>query len=364
MKKPLSALAVILLYAIALAQSDEKLVKGPVVQNVAQDRATLTWVTQYPAGQRQFPPGELRRTAKLPVDLTGNVYHEVEVTGLEPGKHYDYDMSRYGVDATVHFSTAPSGPAPYSFVVFGDTRTRHDVHKKIIDLILKEQPAFVIHTGDLVSNGNNAEDWDRFFEIERDLLRTAGFYPALGNHEREAQVYAKYFSFPGGNCQRYSFDWGAAHFAIIDTSEGTNTPDFAEEVKWLEADLSRNNKPLTFVTFHNPLYTVMENRRSGAAKLAEILEPVLLAGRVTAVFGGHDHNYQHHLKSGVHYIVAGGGGAPLYDGTPIPGVTLSFAKTENFVRIRIEGIKAHVEAVGIDGKLLDSFDLTGREIPR
>lgn len=359
LQRVLSALALVFLAAIGLAggqqsvKPDENLVKGPVVQNVQQDRVTLTWVTEMPAG-------ELRKSMKPPVDLTGTVYHQVEVTGLDAGKHYDYDMNRYGVDAIVHFTTAPSGPAPFSFVVFGDTRTRHEVHKRIVDLILREDLAFVIHTGDLVNNGNNPGDWDKFFEIERDLLRAAAFYPMLGNHEREAPVYAKYFSFPGGNCQRYSFDFGDAHFAFMDTSDGTSTPDFDDQVKWLQTDLSRNKRPLTFVSFHNPLYTVMESRRSSAAKLAERLEPVLLAGGVTAVFGGHDHNYQHHLKAGVHYIVAGGGGAPLYDGTPIPEVTLKFVKTENYVRIRVEGSKAHVEAVDIEGNLIDAFDLTGR----
>ncbi len=327
---------------------DQKLVKGPVVQNVQQDRAILTWVTQV----AEIPPG---------VDRT--VYHKVEVTGLAPGKHYDYDMKRYGVDALVHFDTAPSGPAPFTFIVFGDTRSRHDVHKKMVDLISKEQASLVIHTGDLVSNGNNADDWDKFFDIERDLLRMAAFYPMLGNHEREAPVYARYFDFPGGNCQRYSFDWGDVHFAVMDTSGGLDTPDFDGQVKWLQKDLSSNKKSLTFVAFHNPLYTVMENRRASAAKLAERIEPMLLAAGVTAVFCGHDHNYQHHLKDGVHYIVTGGGGAPLYDGTPIPGITVKFAKIENYVRIRAEGNKAHAEAVDIDGKLLDSFDLAGRERP-
>jgi hypothetical protein len=99
-----------------------------------------------------------------------------------------------------------------AYLAFGEWVRRCSLPEPLESLrnrfrVPSEELSFVIHTGDLASNGNNAEDWDRFFEIERDLLRTAGFYPALGNHEREAPVCAKYFSFPEGNCQRYSFDW-------------------------------------------------------------------------------------------------------------------------------------------------------------
>jgi len=34
---------------------------------------------------------------------------------------------------------------------------------------------------------------------------------------------------------------------------------------------------------------------------------------VSGAFFGDDHNYQHYLKNGIHYVVTGGGGAPVYD---------------------------------------------------
>ncbi len=333
------AIVCCLAFAIAGKTQPAGQIKGPVVQNVQQDRATIKWSTGN--GDTDF--------------------HSIELTGLKPGMQYDIDLKKYGLDAKVDFATAPNDSTPFSFVVFGDTRSRHEVHQKIVDLILREHPNFVIHTGDMVGSGNSGGDWDKFFEIEHDLLRTAAFYPMLGNHERNAEVYYKYFSFPNGDGHRYSFDWGAVHIAVLDTNEFGNT-SFEDEVNWLKDDLARNKKPLTFVAFHHPLYTALESRRNRAARLAAKLEPVLLAGGVTAVFGGHDHDYQHHLKNGIHYIVAGGGGAPLYNGSPIPGVTVKIAKVENFVRIHVAGGRAHAEAIDIDGNVLDSFDLSGREL--
>ena len=78
---------------------------------------------------------------------------------------------------------------------------------------------------------------------------------------------------------------------------------------------------------------------------------------VTAGLFGHDHNYQHYLKSGVHYIVSGGGGAPLYDvKKPDPAITQKVASIENFVSVSVNGKSARVQAITIDGKVLDEFE--------
>jgi hypothetical protein len=111
--------------------------------------------------------------------------------------------------------------------------------------------------------------------------------------------------------------------------------------------------------FHHPLYTVIGRRKASAAELAGQIEPVLVAGGVTAVFSGHDHNYQHHVHNGIHYIVAGGGGAPLYGVSQNSETVVTSTRIENYVRIRVDEGRAHVEAVDIDGNLLDSFELSG-----
>jgi hypothetical protein len=162
------------------ASAQEKLSKGPIVQLVQTDRATINWVTVKTVGELSKEGGG------APAAINEPVYHQVEMTGLEPGTLYHYDLRQYGVDAQGSFTTAPAGDKPFTFIVFGDTRTRHDVHKRVIERIVSEKPPFVLQTGDLVSNGLNPGDWDRFFEIERDLLRNTAYYPVLGNHERNA----------------------------------------------------------------------------------------------------------------------------------------------------------------------------------
>ena len=59
-------------------------------------------------------------------------------------------------------------------------------------------------------------------------------------------------------------------------------------------------------------------------------------------------------------VITGGGGAPLYDvDKPPEGITQKVASTENFVRVRVDGKKANVEAITPDGTTIDEFELEG-----
>jgi hypothetical protein len=99
-------------------------------------------------------------------------------------------------------------------------------------------------------------------------------------------------------------------------------------------------------------------RRQGDNAHITALEPMFEKYGVAAAFFGHDHNYQHYLKSGVHYFVTGGGGAPLYDvDTPPAGVTVKVMSTENFVTVNVNGKTAHTIARKPNGEVIDEADV-------
>ena len=90
------------------------------------------------------------------------------------------------------------------------------------------------------------------------------------------------------------------------------------------------------------------------------LTPMLEKYKVTAGLFGHDHNYQHYLKNGIHYIGSGGGGAPLYDvNKPDPAITQKVASIENFVSLSVNGKTVKVQAIDINGNTIDEFELKG-----
>jgi 3',5'-cyclic AMP phosphodiesterase CpdA len=223
-------------------------------------------------------------------------------------------------------------------------------------------PDFVLHTGDLVADGYDSSLWPIFFDIERDLLRQTAFFPSLGNHERNSQEFYDFFRVA---TPYYSFNWGNAHFIVLNSDFGNAAASrsareafWAAQTSWLDEDLAASQKAdYRFVAAHHPPMSAVTSRQNFNARMIALM-PLLERYRVTAAFFGHDHNYQHYLKNGIHYVVTGGGGAPLYDvDKPAPGITLKVASTENFVSIRVNGKTAAVQAIAIDGSKLDEFDL-------
>jgi hypothetical protein len=100
---------------------------------------------------------------------------------------------------------------------------------------------------------------------------------------------------------------------------------------------------------HHPPMTAASNRQGDNPHMTA-LEPMFEQMHVSAAFFGHDHNYQHYLKNGAHYVIAGGGGAPLYDvDKPPQGITVKAQSIENFVRAQVDGKAARLVAMAADG---------------
>jgi acid phosphatase type 7 len=336
-------------------QAAEKLVGGPFVVHAGARSATVVWIVKDGEATLGTEPGKAEKTAPV---LRAE---KTSYTGMQPGTRYYYDV--LGRDeGRGSFKTAPSEPADFQFVVYGDTRTRHDVHRRVIDAVIKHGiPDFVLHTGDLVANGADSAQWPVFFDIERELLSKTAFFPSLGNHERNNHQFYDFFDV---TTPYYSFDWGQAHFIVLDSDIGNAASTDAarksfwdEQVQWLEEDLTKSQTAdFRFVMAHHPPITAVA-RRQGDNPEMRALMPLFEREHVTAGFFGHDHNYQHYLKNGVHYVTTGGGGAPLYDvDKPPAGITQKVISTENFVAVKVMGKSAHLEAFALDGSVLDRID--------
>lgn len=333
----------------------EKVVGGPYVVNVNKRSATLMWVVQTGEAVLGTEAGKLDKSQPV---LRAE---KIQFTGLVAGKKYYYEAFP-GEAGKGSFTTPPSGSAKFQFVVYGDTRTRHDVHRSVIQGVLKHaNPDFVMHTGDLVAEGSDASLWPIFFDAERELLRKAVFFPSLGNHERNAEDYYNFLEAK----PYYSFDWGTAHFTVFNSdienaaaTQAAKDAFWKEQTQWMEADLRDSQKAdFRFVFAHHPPMTAVK-RRQGENKHVTALEPMFERFKVTAAFFGHDHNYQHYFKDGIHYFITGGGGAPLYDvDTPPEGITKKVESTENFVIVDVDGKMARVEAKKPSGETLDVTQL-------
>ncbi|UCC94321.1 MAG: metallophosphoesterase [Candidatus Omnitrophota bacterium] len=195
-------------------------------------------------------------------------------------------------------------------VVYGDTRTGHASHKKVVDAIMKLKPRAVFHAGDLVGNGHSHQDWALFNEITRDLTANSKFYPALGNHEYHSQLFFDNFKLPH-NEQWYSIALERIHFVVLDST--TDLSQTSEQYDWLKEDLENVGEEIKFiiVVFHHPPFTVGMHSEDEKG-LQQSIVPLFEQYGVDMVFSGHNHAYERLRVNGIYYIVTGGGGAPLY----------------------------------------------------
>ena len=103
---------------------------------------------------------------------------------------------------------------------------------------------------------------------------------------------------------RYTFVAGPVQFFAIDTNLVTRA-----QLDWLDRELGRSTARWKIVYGHHPIYSYGAARRRRRA-CATTLLPVL-RGRANVYLCGHDHDLQHIApEDGVHFVVAGGGGAP------------------------------------------------------
>jgi acid phosphatase type 7 len=225
---------------------------------------------------------------------------------------------------------------PFRFVAYGDTRF-HDpkdteaanprVRIALVQAIAEANPAFICFTGDIVYNGNDANDW-KVWDSETSIWRDKKIpvYPALGNHDLhgdESTALGHYFQrFPDLNSSRYySVRAANAMILVLDSS--------LEEVAgpqgdWLAGKLDHVSPDVDFVflMLHHPPYTSSSDAklfggghsaRGHEQVLAKMLEERQAHVRFRMiVFSGHVHNYERHEHGGITYFVTGGGAAHAY----------------------------------------------------
>ena len=239
-------------------------------------------------------------------------------------------------------------------VIYGDSRHNHSIHRKVVSAILKVRPAVVFHLGDFVDRGSSSNDWQAFKEITSKLLKSAEFFPVLGNHEQGSALFFKNFNL-ANNQSWYSVERQGIHFTILDSTHGLspNSPQY----RWLESDLSsiKDNVRFRIVLLHHPILSV--GGHNIGRKNLKFLLPLFKRYRICAVFCGHEHNYQRFLQNNIYYIDTGGGGAPLYSQTRSSPYLQKFVKDYHFCALLLKDGTLNVKVFDTNLNLIDEFKI-------
>ncbi len=238
-------------------------------------------------------------------------------------------------------------------IVYGDTRTNHNIHREIVNSIIKLKPIAVFHTGDLVSNGNKENQWSIFNDIVKDLLKTTEFYPALGNHEKNSHLYFDNFELPN-NERWYAVDIGNIHFIILDTNPKIEKD--SKQYNWLENDLKNINQNIKYkiAIFHHPPFSSGPHRED-EKDLRKSIIPLFEKYGLDIAFNGHDHIYERLFRNNIFYIVTGAGGAPLYEKKRELPFSQKFISEYSFCCMYKKEKKLIIDVFDRKLKLIDSF---------
>jgi hypothetical protein len=264
---------------------------------------------------------------------------------------------------------------PFRFVAYGDARfhdpkdkeaANPEVRQALVQAIAEVKPAFVSFGGDIVYNGDDANDW-KVWDSETSVWRQNKIpvYPALGNHDLhgdEKIALANYFQrFPDlKNSRYYSVRAANTLILVLDSAlDETSGP----QGQWLtrELDTLSPDVDFVFIVLHHPPYTSSSDEKKYGGGHSQRMPEQKLAGILESrqthvharfvVLSGHVHNYERHEHGGVSYFVLGGAGAHAYP--------IERAPTDPF---QSKEINYHYLLVDVDGRHLKAtmnrLDLT------
>lgn len=370
-----SGLLVLLALLLAGGPARAVLVKGPYLENCGPDRITVSWESdELTNGRLLYGIGKLDNE----IDVAEGVgVQSVTIEGLRPDTTYFYRVELFNgsYSPTLTFATAPAGSEPFRFIVFGDTRTDHPMHSAVAGLIQERAPDFAINTGDLVEDGDNAEMWQTFFEIEHAIMSRMVVWPVMGNHDhRTDTLYDKFFHVSSGSqtSRWYSFDYSNCHFVVMDSDDDFSTE--SEQYAWLDADLSAaaSNPDIEhiFGFYHRPPFSSGWHGSEGLP-MEECLHPLCVRHGVEIVFNGHDHDYERSTVDGILYIITGGGGAPYpplldEDQAPLPDKNPYrhvFFGVFHVVECEVQGSAVSCRMIDLTRTVRDTFGINPDEFP-
>ncbi len=296
--------------------------RQPYLQNVTDSQVVLRWRTTSPSDslvRYGLSPDN------LPQSVSGNDSvsdHEITITGLAADTRYYYSVgsstvTEAGGDDQHYFRTAPTPGTERAIRIWaiGDAGTgrqsQFDVRDAYYHLDDVDTDVVLALGDNAYSNGTDQDYTERFFSVYEDLFRHAPVWSALGNHERNAGVYAKAFTHPAhgeggglasGSELYYSFDYGNIHFIALNSFTGENDDAMYQ---WLENDLKSTLQKWIIAFWHHPPYSRSSahdsDYESGQRILRERANPILERYGVDLQLSGHNHFYSRTVLINGHY---------------------------------------------------------------
>jgi len=320
---------------------DATFLRGPFLQQVQGDGAVIAWRLAAPAaGEPEAPPepGCVRYTvdgAELEAcdEPDENRQYAVHLTGLPPATEVAYRAIVGAIEtADLRFHTAPVDGVPVRLMVFSDAHINAETLPQLAAYGLADQVDLAVSVGDHVSSAL-VEEFDQFFALMRPLFEHVPWWPTIGNHEGRDDLYFDSIEAPGagpnpGSEAYYAARVGNVWIGVLELKDILVSAMLKKdlgEVIWLREQLAgpaAQTATYRLLFLHEPPWS--QNWApcdyNGEVLIRDLVLELAAEGKVSALFSGHTHDYEHGVIDGVHFFITGGAGGSLDDScAPIDG---------------------------------------------
>ncbi len=328
---------------------------------------TVNWITALPdTSSVSYGTNRWALSQVAPAGDNTRFHHAV-LSSLSPNTTYYYQVPGFSVK---QFTTAPVGTFNYTFYAWVDHRTNTDIlesytQPNVVTGIASYAAtagvpgAFTVCCGDITSTSNDYLSWDTFFDdiAYQDWTVNKSLALVYGNHERNGDpgkmIVKNYFPYPQKADSNffYSFDYGQAHFIMLDPYLGGHSwsSSFtAAQLAWLEGDLAAHTgASFTMIFIHPPPWTL-----SGVQ--TDLIRLVNVEGYdIDMAFCGHDHIFDNRNITStppIRVLTLGLGGNPNNEYRDYPCNTA-------FARFDVTTTSLTVTSIFINGTVLDTFTI-------
>ena len=336
-----------------------QIVRGPLVQQVDQSSARITWQTSIAApSELQYTAGGTTTSVTDPVARTN---HAVLIDGLLAGASISYTISYPTSTKTGSFRTCGAVGDASKFALVGDFGGGGTPEKDIATHIAAYGSDAIISVGDNVYPAGEDVDFPaKFFTPYASAFAGASFWTAFGNHEvydpGAAATHANLTQ--PGNESVFSFDCSSVHVLVLNTEIpfGPGSPQYA----FAQTDLASATAPWRIVVMHRPPYSSSTLPSFGAIDVRNALTPLFEQFGVQLVVTGHSHNYERTSAiNGVTYLVTGGGGNGLntFPPDPQPSWSAFHAAEYEYVQMAVTSNQISLVAHRQNDTILDQATL-------
>lgn len=279
----------------------------------AKTRKGFTW---YTSGTTEQPvvqvstSSDLSEAAEATAVMTetknGYMYKAV-AENLTPGTTYYYRVGDKASDiwsSIGSFVTAPESGG-FTFINLTDTQAKNSGEAQLsANTIAKalstvSDAEFIIHGGDFVQTGDDESMWKDMLNFSKSSLMNTTIVPTAGNHEEQDNTFINHFNVETPNEQDastgayYSFDYGPAHFAVLNTNEDAAQAVSQAQLDWLRADVTaareRGAKWIILNTHKGPYTTAEHVADADVMAMRQVLVPLIDELDIDLVLQGHDH---------------------------------------------------------------------------